>query len=69
MHRTFSAEPCEGPLVPGLKGKKLKREKEMKKRRKEGRKKKESNSYETETVSPSLETMIFCLPGKVLTTT
>ena len=69
---TFSAESCEGPLV-GVKRKRTIKERELKKlkkkRRKEGREKIKSNIYQTETVSPSLEPKILCLPGKVLTST
>lgn len=72
VYPTFSAESCEGPLV-GVKRKRTIKERELKKlkkkkgERKEGREKIESNIYQTETVSPSLEPKILCLPGKVLT--
>ena len=70
VYPTFSAESCEGPLE-GVKRKRTikEREKIEKKGRKEGKKKKENNIYQTETVSPSSEPKILCLPGKVLTTT
>ena len=69
VYPTFSAESCEG--LVGVKRKRTikEREKIEKKGRKEGRKKEENNIYQTETVSPSLEPKILCLPGKVLTTT
>lgn len=70
VYPTFSAESCEG--LVGVKRKRTKKEREKiekKKGRKEGRKRKENNIYQTETVSPSLEPKILCLPGKVLTTT
>ena len=72
VYPTFSAESCKGPLV-GVKRKRTIKERERKlkkKGRKEGRKKEKRKQHlPTETVSPSLEPKILCLPGKVLTST
>ena len=69
MYPTFSAESCEG--LVGVKRKRtIKETEKIEKKREKGRKEEKRKQHlPTETVSPSLEPKILCLPGKVLTTT
>ena len=70
VYPTFSAESCEGPLVRVKRKRTIKEREKIEKKREKGRKEEKRKQHlPKETVSPSLEPKILCLPGKVLTST